>query len=467
MSPQGSVRAGVSKAAYTCLSELVHPGVWLDMISGEAVMVRKAMREADKLEERDLALFVYGRGSEMKDELCQRRPEFPSDSLMPIPNRDVQTLAFHPPVAEQSEKILSWCNANSRGVAGSRLAAVLAADWKSKHLLISHDDCERVATLPNDRSRCCDAAMCLCSPSGKRVFRFRNRLLLGLKHLCKHGTDDKKELATGNVFVLLRGYSIDGGAGVVGLAGDAGDEQCQQEVVVHVSAMYLSPYRPTFHLVEILGKIESTYQLRATTDFCVEYDLYSGLDLDTMRWTLSLLSLHRSKRPIGELDPRFVQAGPFEGRFGDHEWQLWTTRMARRPRAAPPAAADGGGPVDGAVGDVPGDSMADSGSDNNSQGCPEDGDVNAVDGGGAASSAPSEVASGPSFQCYFGGFCVFQFMLVSGCACLGFELMVVQVWFCTIVICVVWCVFCVISTGCCRRPRGRSGLGVHHWPGGA
>ena len=133
--------------------------------------------------------------------------------------------------------------------------------------------------------------------------------------------------------------------------------------------------------------------MKATCEFYPEYTAYAKVDLVGTRWTLSMLALHLSQRPIGELDPSLVDAGPYTGRFRNQEWQLWTSRMAKLPlRPVGGDDADLGGPDDGD--DVLPSDFADENGDQGSDGGRSEGcaDHDADREPSVASGAHSEVS---------------------------------------------------------------------------
>ena len=129
----------------------------------------------------------------------------------------------------------------------------------------------------------------------------------------------------GNAFVLLRGTAR------VGEGNDNGGGNDVDEIVWHISAMYLSPYRPTFQAMKILETNGTVYFLEAQVRFMTEYDAYAELDISGKLWTFTVLRLMGGDRPVGTFDPKRVSAHRVLPGPCAHEWAL-NPRRSRPPR---------------------------------------------------------------------------------------------------------------------------------------
>lgn len=128
---------------------------------------------------------------------------------------------------------------------GKKCLPVYDEDWKGPE--VGEADLD-------ERSPCCKAGMCICSPSGLQLFRFRNSVLLAMKRLCPKNSVEKQLLREGHLVLRMRGVAK--GRSSLALAQWFGDddmlENSEGELVIfwHVAFIVLAPYMPIFQAMD-------------------------------------------------------------------------------------------------------------------------------------------------------------------------------------------------------------------------
>lgn len=144
---------------------------------------------------------------------------------------------------EDVGRVAAWamaCKATNIGHA-------LRRHWAEDHETLMEEDC--AVCLPDEDAKrkriCLDAGMCLCCDSGRMLYSFRNKFLLSLKRAFPPNSSGRASLVGGNILVKFVRRPPAGADYEAILA----DDDPYQEVFLHISLMYLSPFRPTFQLL--------------------------------------------------------------------------------------------------------------------------------------------------------------------------------------------------------------------------
>lgn len=252
---------------------------------------------------------------------------------------------FSPESASLAEKVVSYACQNPK----SQVGLALDLDWQRKASMV---DDEGLPPIP-DRSHaekrameCFVAGVCLCSSEGKKLKQFCNAFLnKGLKVACGPHTAERRMLHEGYVVAALQSMPLP-------LAGvDAGHivpTHCLEDpggapLWLHIGLMYLSPFRPTFHLMQVGEEQTDDHDmvnLVPTGTFSSFYQTLQDLPLDRC-WWVHFLKIVDSARPLTSVAPDQVNVEHFRGPL-----LFWPPRRQRGARVG-----SGGGPAD-AIEDV-------------------------------------------------------------------------------------------------------------------
>ena len=96
----------------------------------------------------------------------------------------------------------------------------------------------------HDPKECAKAGCCVCSGDGRLLRSFRNSVLRAFKAACPPQSADRSSLVAGDLVLRLTSQAGDGALDAVA------EEHSVADVFLHVSLMYLKPFRPTFHRVK-------------------------------------------------------------------------------------------------------------------------------------------------------------------------------------------------------------------------
>ena len=240
-----------------------------------------------------------------------------------------------------------------RGVVASRLASVceelhtktnlktvLDHDWVLKHELVR--GCEDAAgggegQPPAGAWSCFALGFCVCHDGpNAQLTHLHLRLHAALKLKFPFRSADWKELLKASEIVLE----------LVGVHKDSGpDSDAVKSIVAHIGLQYLSPFRPTFRLLEKLSEdaARGIIIARSTSQFMVEGRFLRTLDLELV-WTIIVWEIRKSLLPVVPFDPSKVTCVriPTAAVGGQHLWP--PPRSRKRGRSDD---ADGGpyGPI--------------------------------------------------------------------------------------------------------------------------
>ena len=242
----------------------------------------------------------------------------------------------------------AWLH-GARGEAPARKA--IAEDWRRRHFTIMDSSCpplpdvvvEEDAEEDGDQGHgaCLAAGVCLGSARGRKIASVHRALLAVLKAAFPRGHTRSSTLVGGFVVGQLtsrpgrrkRSPDIDDASRFKG-----------RVVYLHIGLMYLSPFRPTFAVMEALEDAAADDPvgldhvfLKATGEFLRGHVVCSQMDF-AEDWFLQLYLLESNARPIARMIP-----GTLGARKHDIEAvRLWPRHGGGRP-------GDGG--HDGSSGD--------------------------------------------------------------------------------------------------------------------
>ena len=140
------------------------------------------------------------------------------------------------------EHLVAAMSCLSSGQQKQQLSPALDAVWDYGHRMFAEAEAPTIAEEENAVGPCLEAGICLCSPAGRELRRRAARPFNWLKFQCPHRSEKKQRLVDGYIVVRLLG-------GPRAYTGEVASD-ASHELWLHIALMYLSPYRPTWHLVE-------------------------------------------------------------------------------------------------------------------------------------------------------------------------------------------------------------------------
>lgn len=214
-----------------------------DCLSVARAAMRAQTREENKHREQVLQVlqeFDEGLGKQQLDELRMAIPDLPIESLKAFPSPQGVSFEFAP----KSEDI-SGASAWAYSSKDSNCSAALREYWQQVHQLVSEGPSAGSSEVPDDRTECRKAGRCLCSRAGQDLKTLRNTFLREMKKVFPPKTDRRKALLNAEIVCRLEASP------------DMEDFDALLEldnpvrvVYLHLGKMSLSPYRPTFMLLD-------------------------------------------------------------------------------------------------------------------------------------------------------------------------------------------------------------------------
>lgn len=237
-----------------------------------------------------------------------------------LPSELAKSLGVQPPGAEsfrrwrlQMDRMQGLaCRAVSvRGETGvgKALHRCLDKDWSQKHQLLSGER-PSIAERRKPSAACMEAGVCVCSPTGKVLRYMHDRLLELTKELCPRSSETRSLLVDGRVAYCFIGQEATPQQSGMGLAA-SGDEvslvgkNTDELVLVHVALHRLSPFRPTFQKLVLLGFEEHRCCCKALPEWQTVWEAVDGLNKN-LRWSLRLFRLAETAEPLTAFSPDIV-----------------------------------------------------------------------------------------------------------------------------------------------------------------
>ena len=217
----------------------------------------------------------------------------------------------------------------------------LEGAWFARHTMLAHDDCppvagDRDAVVPAE-SDCLLAGICLCDDAGQLFRRKADRFNNVLKSVFAPLSGIRSQLTDGLIIARLQGERTDYEANL------AEAEGCNVDVWLHVGMHYLSPFRPTWHVVqpvEDVGEVPQNRKriyIKTTLTF---QKFYVGLDpirhCDIV--SVQFFRIEKACREIPTFRPHTVPVTIIAGFEEPMRW--WPRRVAKRRRKSEDEAKD-------------------------------------------------------------------------------------------------------------------------------
>lgn len=211
-----------------------------------SVLREHSLREKAKEDamDRQLAEFATGRGADQLQALQRAIPGLPTTGLVLVPSTSGMSFVCLPAQGDAVAKAVGWAHRSKK----TNTSAGMRASWEAQHRTLMEDDCPPVGTPPPRPSVCRSAGVCLCSPDGRALRAMKAGLLRNMKNVFQKESDNKRELLAGRAIVKLAGRPADGDIDAYLELDDP-----VRHVFLQVGMMYLSPYQPSFLVVEECG----------------------------------------------------------------------------------------------------------------------------------------------------------------------------------------------------------------------
>ena len=227
-----------------------------------------------------------------------------------VPHSGVPYLRFESYAASRATCIAAML-VNKRTEKGKTLNVTMADDWQRRHtpykwIENNKHSIPKEARADEKRWRSSRAGIDLVhTRAGRMLYTLRNSYLRVCKQLFPRKSVLEAELTNGGVFALLRTVPTLPTNPVVDL--ELPDIMCGH--LFHIGLQYLSPYRPTCQPMNATHVSGRMVNLEATSQFHTLYDVLDDVIWDGDEFVLlSILSLKRRNRPLGQIDPKYILA---------------------------------------------------------------------------------------------------------------------------------------------------------------
>ena len=239
-----------------------------------------------------------------------------------VPSRVAATFEIHSKAPNQAAQLVSWTlderratrNTPHQTTAAASAASSLDASWASHHSILEHDKADAITGVKTTRgSRCWEAGFCVCRGLGLKKQKFRTAFLKVLRNSFPVESPSLVgHLKNRLVFMRFVSCPADG------LSPDENSSYhvapSEQSRIVHLGAMYFSPFRPTFQHMRLWQVEPDTgiLDLGAMSLFCTLWRFVQDLDMN-MWWAVQPYILLERRRPLDCFDPSHASAKPLGG----------------------------------------------------------------------------------------------------------------------------------------------------------
>lgn len=280
---------------------------------------RSARKEAEEV--RTLQKYKATVGAELVQWVKSVEPGLEHMDLVGVPSVHGATLRVSGALAVDVTNAIAWAAGNR----ATEVSKCLERQWETQHDLLTEAECPAVVHTPPPVKPCSIEGVCLCSPSGVALRKRADKFVSFLKMVCPYQHLRRKELSDGKFVVRLIG-TMSGYEAV--LASDA----AFVDLWFHVGHMTLSPFRPTFSVVEPVESPEDVDadERRVYISAKNEYlQLYTGFQplAPCDRISAKVYKFEESARPIQRIDLRVV---PLLQQVGFEESMQFWPRMSRK-----------------------------------------------------------------------------------------------------------------------------------------
>ena len=169
----------------------------------ECRVKRQKNKNAEEEEKTTIANFVAEKGAHIANDWFG---DSSIGTLKVTPSSFCSVFRFAPDVGEASAVFNMFgqsCQATTN------LPKAVEAWWEGLHKLIKHDECRPVYEAAVPHRLCHEARICLCSEDGRRLRRFGDKVIAGVKEETLRGTDGRKDLVASNLVLRLEARSAD------------------------------------------------------------------------------------------------------------------------------------------------------------------------------------------------------------------------------------------------------------------
>ena len=346
--------AGRGQPSTSSLSELQIGGsaeslsLSLDQnLEQELTAVRRIARQKANIKQRAhmqeqecLKVFVDQQQPTLRERLIETHPQLAPwrEWLHPVPDHKLAIFDFAKDAVPITKKMATWCLSSSRTC---NLKKVLEDNWSRKNSPVTHNP----ANLPNTGSSatkpCLRYGQCCCSFRGKESFHFKNQLLASIKARVSRTHEEQKQ-ALMEGFLVLRLRQTEelpprgqGWRELVQEELDPSSAPTAPRVLIpedglwlHIALQYLSPYRPTFHVLRRIGGPElPECWLEQTGEVLSDMELASRVDLQ-YKYSFEIHKLISTAAPVTTLQPSRCLVRLFVE--GDYEFYTGPKKRTRR-----------------------------------------------------------------------------------------------------------------------------------------
>jgi len=212
----------------------------------------EANRELDQLHQEALELVRYeeGPGTLVKEQFRAAFPgalqEHIDQNIIAVPTEQGTCVNVSFANEVQTNQVASLAADFNSHYGVDRTPGQLDAAWASTNRALLEKECEVSASPAKHPHKCNDAGMCLCTVDGRQLYSlcesFHTRCT---KPIAQPHTQGRTDIKDGMwAFEFIRG------APLAGAVVDAADAVGQPPIILHVATMCLSPWRPTWQVLE-------------------------------------------------------------------------------------------------------------------------------------------------------------------------------------------------------------------------
>ena len=155
------------------------------------------------------------------------------DTLRAVPSSVSTVIEQHTTPRAEPTQAAAWASHSK----SSNVSVSLQKEWAERHRMILQRDSPPINTA-NLESKCRYYGYCVCSTTGRQILQLRNGVLAAMKRVF-HSQEKKALLIGGRIVIRLCQTGVQA-------RGSSDPAAVEEDHWLHVSAMYLKPYRPTF-----------------------------------------------------------------------------------------------------------------------------------------------------------------------------------------------------------------------------
>lgn len=284
----------------------------------DCMLAERKKKHVEEEERLTLQKFGADKGPSAQDLLLGKPSPSPVAliSCFRSPCSILPTFRMTPNIPDVALKVASHLKREAKV---TNLRAALHKWWVGKHKFVEHDNCPAIANDKADPpSQCWRAGVCLCSPEGKTLRLFGQKIMKAMKATFKRGTAEWQSLRSGFVVIAVRGREALAEAG----------EPPLEEQWWHMCFVSASPYEVTFQDMVWDGETlpRAGVDLQPTGEFYHQFQAFALCPgLSELKWACEFFVIESSDRPLPQFRLDRIRAYPLDGK--EHS-------LSRKPRAA-------------------------------------------------------------------------------------------------------------------------------------